>query len=158
MADLETKLSNPLKQVYQVAALGLAIGMQFEEAAAHAHITQDRLRSYLRDPRFQEFLQGFNTDIEGKVIERAARRRTRALGRLQLASESAALTVINLMANADKDSVKFTAAKGILKQVGIDLDHIGYNDELENPEELIKRKDPNFLDLQEETMKELASG
>ena len=158
MADLETRLSNPLKQVYKVAALGLAIGMQLEEAAAHAHITQDRLKLYLRDPRFQVYLQEFNTDIEGKVIERAARRRTRALGRLQLASEAAALRVIDLMDNGDKDSVRLAAAKGVLKQVGIDLDHIGYNDELENPEELIKRRDPAFLELQEETMKELASG
>jgi hypothetical protein len=129
-----------------------------EAASAHCHITEDRLRAYLRDERFQDFLMTFNLDIEGKLIERVARRRTRALGKLQIASEAAAQTIIDLSTSADRDSVRLAASKGILKQVGIDLDHIGYNDELENPEEEIKRKDPGFLNLEAETRKELSSG
>ena len=158
MPGSERKLTSQLKQTYQIASLALAIGMHSEAAAAHAHITEDRLKSYLRDPRFQDFLQAFNHEIEGRVIERAARRRTRALGKLQMASERAAERVISLMDNGDRDSVKLAAAKGVLRQVGIDMDHIGYNDEIENPEEAIKRKDPNFLELEAETRKELASG
>ena len=157
MAGL-AKLSAPLKQTYRIAALGLAVGMSLEEASAHCHITEERLRAYLRDQRFQDFLLTFNEEIESKLIERVARRRTRALGKLQIASEDAARTIIELASGADRDSVRLAASKGILKQVGIDLDHIGYNDELENPEEEVKRKDPNFLTLQDETIKELSSG
>lgn len=157
MGDL-AKLTAPLKQTYRLSALCLALGMTLEGASAHAHITEDRLKSYLRDPRFQEFLDEFNQDIEGKLIERVARRRTRALGLLQVDAEEAARTIIDLRKSADKDSVRLSAAKGILKQVGIDLDHVGYNEELENPEEEIKRKDPSFLSLEAETLKELSSG
>ena len=158
MEDSVKKLTAPLRQKYRVIALGLALGMSLEEAAAHGHAEVMTVSGYLRDPRFQEFLTEFNSEIESKVIERVVRRRTRALAKLQFHAEEAADTVINLMNYADRDSVRLTAAKGILKQTGIDLDHIGINEEMEDPRKEMERKDPTFFNLEAETLKELGPG
>lgn len=159
MADSPPKLTARLRQIYRVAALGLALGMTVEEAAAHARIDEGQMGRYLRDERFQEFLTEFNSEIEKNVIERVTRRKTRALGKLQIASEEAADKVISIMKLSDRDSTSLKAAEGILRQVGIDMAKpIHKGGELENPEEEINRKDPNFLGLEAETMKELTDG
>ena len=158
MADSEKRLTAPLRQKFRVVALGLALGMSVEEAAAHGHIEPSTVNGYMRDGRFQEFLTEFNSEIESKVIERVVRRRTRALAKLQFHAEAAADTVVQLMSFADRDSVRLTAAKGILKQTGIDLDHIGINEEMEDPRKEMERKDPEFFTFEAETIKELESG
>jgi UTP:GlnB (protein PII) uridylyltransferase len=132
--------------------------MSLEEAAAHGHAEVATVSGYLRDSRFQEFLTEFNSEIESKVIERVVRRRTRALAKLQVHAEDAVDVVIGLMNFADRDSVRLTAAKGVLKQTGIDLDHIGINEEMEDPRKEMDRKDPSFFEFEAETIKELESG
>ena len=160
MADLaERKLTAPLKQVYRVIALCLAMGMSEEEAAAHSHVSVDRLKAYMRDPRFDEMLQTFNREIEKNVVERVVRRRVRTVAKLQLSLEDAADRVVQLMHAADHDSVSLQAAKGILRQGGIDLDKTALEeDDLGDPEAEMRKSDPSFFDRQSETMKELGDG
>ena len=154
----ERKLTAQLHQTYRVAALGIAMGMSVAEAAAHANVEPDRLAAYQRDPRFQEILREFNTQIEKNVIERVVRRQVRALATMQSKSVDAAEKVISLMEHADRDSVSLQAAKGILRTVGLDLDRVHLGDELDDPEEELQQKDPAFFERQDQTLKELESG
>jgi hypothetical protein len=152
---VDRKLTNPLRQVYRLAALSLAMGMSVEEAAAHSNLEPDRLAGYMRDPRFQNYLEQFNKEIEGKVIERVTRRQVKAIAKLQCATVEAAEKVIFLMQNATNESVQLQASKGILRQAGIDLDSLHLGDQLPDPEKEVARTDPSFFKRHEETIAEL---
>ena len=158
MADSGKKLTARLRQRYRMIALCIAMGMTEEAAAAHCQLPTDRVQAYLRDNRFQEFLNHFNHEIEGKVIERITRRRVRAVAKFQVVVEEAADKVISLMRGADRDSVSLAASKGILLQANIDLSSSPDEDRLNDPEAELQRKDPTFFELQSETMKELGDG
>lgn len=152
----ERKLNNKLRQVYRTAALSLALGMSMEEAAAHSHLAETELQRYMRDPRFQSFLDEFNQEIEGKLIERALSRRNRILAKVQTHAEEAVDHAISIMRTSGQDNVRWNIIKGFCKQIGVDFDANMLGDvEMIEPEKVLERKDPGFLQRAESAMKEL---
>jgi hypothetical protein len=152
------KLIARLRQQYRVVALCLAMGMSIEEAAAHCNVSCEDVARWMRDGRFQDILKEFNGDIESRVIERVVRRRVRATARLQAAIDDAAVRVLDLMHNAKSETVVLNAAKGILRQGGIDLDRLYLGDQIDDPVAVIEKEDPAFFKRHEEAIKEIESG
>jgi hypothetical protein len=152
------KLIARLRQQYRVAALCMAMGMQMEEAASHCNCAVEDLARWIRDDRFQDILREFNEDIETQVIERVVRKRVRATARLQCAVDDAAIRVLDLMHNAKSETVVLNAAKGVLRQGGIDLDRLYLGDQVDDPVAVIEKEDPQFFNRHEEAMKELEGG